>query len=1288
MWEFGDGTTDTSQNPVHVYPTDTTYDVTIHVFSANGCETILTLDSIVNIIDNKPTINGTPRTGCAPLPVDFTTNAYPGAISWLWNFGDGNTSSLQNPSHTYIATGDYTVKLYVTTIDGCLDSNKKVNYIKVVDGQITYSAPDTIIGCVPFSFPFTDPTTGSNYWHWDFGNGDTSNLQNPSYTYLDTGLFVVTLQTSMAGGCSQFINPYAIIQVNPFIPQDSINQLSVSPCSPFTVQFGNGSPTAASWLWDFGDGTTSTLINPSHIYLSPGTYYVSLIITHFNGCLSNLHDSITVGHLNPIQVANTSMCSDDTIHFDITTPLAFTSYTWNFGDGSPTSSVQSPDHIYGIAGDYIAMLITTDTSGCVDTFYTDTLQIRALTVGFTTSDPTVGCDNLSVHFTNTSVNAVSYVWNFGDSTTSTGINPTHYYGNAGSYNVMLTATSGGCVKSIIQPNFVTVYEADANFSFTTSGTCYPVTVNYTDLSINPVTWFWEFGDGTTDIVQNPTHVFTSQPTSSVRLTIIDNNGCVDVKTKTNITGTPVKAFISDTLGCSPFAVSFSDSTNNAVSWIWDFGDGTSSTQQNPVHTYSANGSYVVHVSVVLASGCTTQFTFPTPITVIDPVADFVSPTVAVCAPSLVQFNNLSLNAVSFLWDFGDGTTSNAENPSHIYNVPGDYTIGLTITDSMGCTATEIKIDYIHVPGTFAYFNLISQLNCLNTFVVFQDSSINATGWSWNFGDGYTSTDQNPQHLYQDTGSYIVSLITTDSLGCTSFYIHPDTIFVYPVPDAQGTSATLGGCNPYTASFTNTSTNAVSYVWHFGDGDTSTAVNPVHTYNNAGVFTALVVAINQFGCTDTFSAATVTIDQTPWANFYADTTTGCAGAVFNVINTSTNLSNPAFNWTVGTFTSSQQTPIITLTAPGFYDVTLIVTNANGCADTISEPAYLQVYDTVPPPPATMLSVSVLTNTSVEIKWLPCAAFDLEEYRLFRFNPTTNVFDLIYSELHPGNSNPNVTGYYLDTALNTLQNTYTYKLQTIDRCDYKLSLDSSVAHTTINVTAVAVVQDINVSWTPYAGCPVSGYEINRTEVQSGLSQLLGTVAPNIFQYADTGLMCPFEYSYRITALDLCGNAYTSLSDTSVAVPESPLIKQEADVVRSTVVNNKSVLTEWLPPTLAPQRVLKYNILRSTDNVNFTLVGSVPAGVLGFTDDAVDVNAQNYFYRVDVINDCNLAGILSNNSSSILLQSDYYNDTTKLWWTHYDKWDTGVDYYMIEKLDENGVWKQVKIVTGTTTDAEFDE
>ena len=271
--------------------------------------------------------------------------------------------------------------------------------------------------------------------------------------------------------------------------------------------------------------------------------------------------------------------------------------------------------------------------------------------------------------------------------------------------------------------------------------------------------------------------------------------------------------------------------------------------------------------------------------------------------------------------------------------------------------------------------------------------------------------------------------------------------------------------------------------------------------------------------------------------------------------------------------------------------LVVANANGCRDSIQKPNYLQVWDTIPPAVSPIMSVSVKNNTSVEIKWLPSAAFDLEEYRLYRYNTATSTYNLIYSELHPNNSNPNVTGIYTDTALNTLHTVYTYKLQTVDHCGYRLPLDSSIAHTTINVTAWAASQTINVTWNAYSGCGVASYEITRVETENGSSQIIAIVPPSQLSYADTGLNCPFNYSYRIKATDLCGNNYISWSDTSIAKPQNVFTEQKVDVVRSTVVFNKSVLTEWGDPNIPLSRVMQYDILRSTDSINYTLLASVP-------------------------------------------------------------------------------------------------
>ncbi|MCC6383601.1 MAG: PKD domain-containing protein, partial [Bacteroidia bacterium] len=509
------------------------------------------------------------------------------------------------------------------------------------------------------------------------------------------------------------------------------------------------------------------------------------------------------------------------------------------------------------------------------------------------------------------------------------------------------------------------------------------------------------------------------------------------------------------------------------------------------------------------------------------------------------------------------------------------------------------------------------------------------------------------------------------------------------PTASANVSDTVGCRPLGVSFTNSSVNATSYIWYFGDGNSSTDFEPVHVYSQVGIFQPYMIATSQNGCSDTISISPVNVNVTPVASFIASTTEICPSSSVTFNSTSSSISNPTYQWNVGGITSGLSSPTITLTQPGFHSVSLTVTNDNGCSDTHTETNYIEVFDNVPPPVTEILSVSVLNNTSVEIKWLPSAAFDLYEYRLYRLNPATNSYNLIYSLIDTNNANPNVNLVYVDNGLNTLHNVYTYKVQTVDRCSYSLPLSQSKAHTTIDVTAQPAGQNIKVSWTPYGGCPVSVYEIRRVELPNGSSVFLGTVPGNgPLIFIDTTLSCPYQYSYRITARDLCGNVYKSLSDTSAASPINTLAGQKVEVIRSTVIFNKNVLTEWTAPNIAPDRVKQYSILRSTDNFNFTPVATVPAGTYNFMDENVDVNKYHYYYKIDVVNDCSLTGTQSNEGSSILLKSNWEKEKTRLNWSEYEEWDSGVEYYRIEKRDPSGQWIQIKIVNGQETETILDE
>jgi len=254
-----------------------------------------------------------------------------------------------------------------------------------------------------------------------------------------------------------------------------------------------------------------------------------------------------------------------------------------------------------------------------------------------------------------------------------------------------------------------------------------------------------------------------------------------------------------------------------------------------------------------------------------------------------------------------------------------------------------------------------------------------------------------------------------------------------------------------------------------------------------------------------------------------------------------------------------------------------------------------------------------------------------------------------------------------------------------CGRAIPLDQLTAHTTINVSSAPLGNDIFVNWTPYGGCPVSSYKIYRCEPGSSF-QYLTTVPGDSLNYLDTTFDCPLPYSYKILGTDLCGNPYESYSDTSQTIPFNTLADQVVDVIRSTVVDNDYVLTEWKQPVVHPEKVARFDIYRSTDDQNFAFQTSVPSVQTDYIDHNVDVQNLHYYYKILVINTCDIDEDLSTNTSTILLKGEM--DETRLvhlHWSPYKGWDQGVEFYILEKQDENGNWQFLKQVDGETNSYE---
>jgi PKD repeat protein len=1289
LWDFGDGTTDTTQDPTHEYLTPGYHSVSLTITTANGCTFTTMQSNGVYFAPFGANFYGIPLDTIFPCPVQFMANSV-GATSWLWDFGDSTTSTQENPLHNFAYYGFFNVTLRI--------SNGTCSML-YTPPPFHFGPPDTTgvstgntglevqQGCIPLNVLFTNHTPATVSWLWDFGDGQTSNSEFPTHLYMNPGFYTVTLTTTDSTGLQQFVQMDSIVHASGptagFILQQNII------CNNMQVVLNDTSHNATTWLWDLGDGTTSSSRNFSHVYTTyQSNYIITQTVSDTMGCSATIAASIFSSPVAPVFASENEICGMDTVHF-VTTLTNNQNYHWDFGDGT-SSNQMNPSHVYAAEGTYTPVLTVTDPSGCAQAFnLTPPINVKLPAAAFTSTGQRQACNQTHIDFINQSQHAVTYLWNLGDGNTSTLASPSHDYNLAGRYDVTLTVYNGSCVSTVTMPNYIRVDTSHAGISLNTDKICLPITATFTDLSSNAVSWIWSFGDGDSSTIQNPVHVYNDRPAGYPVLIITDINGCSDTAAITSFSVLKAGYTTSVDSGCFPLPVNFTSTSSVITStWEWHFGDGSTSTAQNPSHTYSQPGNYDVTLIVTsVYANCIDTLYIPQKIRVKQPHADFTSNNLAACAPSVVNFTNLSTDGDTYFWDFGDGSTSTNVNPSHIYNVPGIFTVRLVANSQLGCSDTLTRMNYIQVLGSIANFSASTTSGCQPLIVSFTDSSTNAVHYTWNFGDGYADSVMNPVHVYEDTGSYKVSLVTSDSAGCVSFYEMLPRVNVRSAPNASFTINTSGGCQPLSAQLTNTSTNAQLNTWYFGDGDTSTVVSPAHTYSNSGTYYPMLICTNASGCIDTaISIQPIDVLPAPTASFNINDTIGCAPFHITFNNTTINAMNALYLWDFGNGnTSTDPAAAADYNYSGSYTISLTVTNSSGCSSTISYPYTIHVLDSTPPGITNILSVSVLDNTSVKIIWENNHSPNLSAFILYRLDPNN-----IFQPVQYINANNNGAPFqYIDTGLNTLINTYTYKVQPVNLCGAVSPLDSLTAHTTINVSSVLQPgNSVSVSWTAYGGCAVSSYQVFRSD-DNGPFTLLTTVPATSLSFLDTTIICPNPVSYKIMATDLCGNTYTSYSDTSVTIPENFLDSQVVDVVRSTVVDNLTVLTEWLQPSIHPELITQYDLYRSTDNENYYFIATVPALQTDYMDYNVDVQTNRYYYKILPVNICNVISDISEFTNTVLLKGEMdESSVVHLNWTPYEGWANGVDYYVIEKKDPNGNWQLLKQVSGTTLEYDFPE
>ncbi|MBI4929259.1 MAG: PKD domain-containing protein [Bacteroidetes bacterium] len=436
-WSTGEST-----SSIIVAPTSAgTYSFSLTVQNINGCTAKDTIN--VNVKGFKPTVGFIVNDVClgdSMSFIDTSSATFPDGIdTWLWNFGDGNNSSVPNPSHTYTATGTYTTSLTITTDSLCTATIQKTDTVNVLPIANFNLSPPYCSGLVSYFMNASSISSGAIIqWNYDFGDGFTGTGPNVSHTYSAAGTYSVQLIVTSDKGCKD-----TIVKTITVFQSPTASITSTSVCEGSSTSFsGSG---GGSYLWNFGDGSpNATLQNPTHFYSSGGTYYATLTVTGSNGCSNKDTDTVAVYFLPNAAFTGNSVCKNSPLQFtDISTVTGSTIIAWNWGfiNGTPSSSIlQNPTTTYTATGTYFPSLTVTSALGCSSLTTTQTVTVQPLPTANFSFSPNYGAPPLTVDFNSSlSSGATGYQWSFGDGGQSAQQNPSYTYLDTGLFPITLIA---------------------------------------------------------------------------------------------------------------------------------------------------------------------------------------------------------------------------------------------------------------------------------------------------------------------------------------------------------------------------------------------------------------------------------------------------------------------------------------------------------------------------------------------------------------------------------------------------------------------------------------------------------------------------------------------------------------------------------------------------------------------------------------------------------------------------------------------------------------------------------
>lgn len=792
QYDFGDGNSSTDNNPTYTFDTSGVFTI---IQYATGCGT--DVDSIEIEVYPAPAVDFTfPSFVCLGQEITFTNTSFDLSGS-EWDFGDGNSSTLNSPTHIYQTSGIFTVTL--TGFSDAFECPSSISYEVEVKGNPLISfLPSVENGCVPLTIDFQNTSQGAISFSWDFGDGNTSNQVAPSHTFTQPGLYEVTLFGVDGFNCFADTNIVNIIVHD--IPEANFETADDSYCSfADSIQVDNLSVDAVEYLWTFNGGTNSNQFEPAWVPQFVGAETIQLIAENTFGCRDTF--------LQEVEILETPVAFSPLSNFAGCAPLSVSfanasdfsdSYQWIFGENNNTSSDFEPVYTYLEDGTFEALLIASNSNGCPSDTAAFNIEVYPVPTSAFSLEEQEQCGFTdTIQPQNQSSGAIDFQWAFGNGQETDLFEPSILYQDTGTYLIQLIAESDRMCRDTFGQLMTILGSPEANIELPISTACQPAVMDLVNASQYYTSFEWDFGNGEVSSTQNnPQIYYTEDGVYEVILQVFNSNGCPSDRdtVELEIFPKPTSNFtIGDTLYCGvPDTICLDNLSIGANDYFWDFGNGLTSTNINPCVFYNAPGLYPIELTVQNQFSCRDTMLQLVRMNA-QPEAALEESSFIECEPGSISFANVNNEFItSWLWDFGDGQFSEEANPTHIYSEPGLYEVQLILGSNDLCFDTLLINNAVTIlPSPLADFD-IQDLG--DGQIQFENLSVDALFYDWDFGNGDFSEEFEPFYEYQANGNWQVILTATHQDGCTdqdTLAFMPDIFFGLHLPNAMSPENGIG-----------------------------------------------------------------------------------------------------------------------------------------------------------------------------------------------------------------------------------------------------------------------------------------------------------------------------------------------------------------------------------------------------------------------------------------------------------------------------------------------------------------